>query len=203
MKDFWNERYKNDAFAYGEAPNKYFEQELLKLPTGKILLAAEGEGRNAVFAAQQGWDAYAFDWSEEARNKALLLAEKKHVNIEYQVGELTNLDYSPEQFDALALIFAHFSPEIKSTYHKELAKLLRSGGYIIFEAFSKRHLLYNASNGNVGGPRSEAMLFSIEELQHDFSNFDVIELEEKEIELKEGLYHNGVGMVIRFIGRKR
>jgi hypothetical protein len=47
------------------------------------------------------------------------------------------------------------------------------------------------------------MLFSIDELKADFSNYEIIELEEKEIQLSEGMYHNGTGSLIRFVGRKK
>jgi hypothetical protein len=124
------------------------------------------------------------------------------VSIDYQVGELQNLNYQPEQFDAIALIYAHFPAAIKSQYHQMLNKLLRKGGVIIFEAFSKQHLDYIARNEKVGGPRELAMLFSIDEIKSDFANYEILELKEEEVELKEGLFHNGVGAVIRFVGRK-
>ena len=103
----------------------------------------------------------------------------------------------------MALIYAHFPTDIKSSYHKALDKYLRKGGIVIFEAFSKKHLDYIARNENVGGPKEFAMLFSIEEIKADFANYEIIELEEKEIELKEGSFHNGTGSVIRFTGRKK
>lgn len=74
---------------------------------------------------------------------------------------------------------------------------------IIFEAFSKSHIDYLAKNEKVGGPKDKAMLFSIDELKSDFDNYEIIELVEKEIELSEGLFHNGKGSVIRFVGRKK
>jgi hypothetical protein len=116
---------------------------------------------------------------------------------------LQTLPYIPEQFDALALIYAHFPADIKSQYHRALDKYLRKGGVVIFEAFSKRHLEYIAKNENVGGPKELAMLFSIQEIEADFANYDIIELAEQEIELSEGQFHNGKGSVIRFVGRKK
>jgi hypothetical protein len=74
---------------------------------------------------------------------------------------------------------------------------------IIFEAFSKRHIDYIRKNEKVGGPKDIAQLFSIDEIKSDFANYEIIELEEKEIELNEGLFHNGKGSVIRFVGRKK
>jgi 2-polyprenyl-3-methyl-5-hydroxy-6-metoxy-1,4-benzoquinol methylase len=201
--DRWNDRYSKDEFAYGEQPNNYLKEQLKKLTVGTILFPAEGEGRNAVFAAKLGWTVSAFDISVEGKKKALRLAETTNVTIDYQVGELHALNYNPEQFDAIALIYAHFPADIKSSYHQKLNKYLRKNGFIIFEAFSKRHIDYIAKNEKVGGPKDLAMLFSMDELKTDFVNYEIIELVEKEIELSEGMFHNGKGSVIRFVGRKK
>lgn len=199
----WNERYSNEAFAYGEEPNQYLKAQLEKLPVGSILFPAEGEGRNAVFAAQLGWDVSAFDISQEGQKKANLLAEKKGVAIDYQVGPLECLSFEAEQFDAIALIYAHFPAKIKSAYHQKLDTLLKKGGTIIFESFSKKHLAYVMADEKVGGPKDIDSLFSIDEIKADFPNYTIIELVEKDIELSEGLYHNGTGSVIRFVGVKQ
>lgn len=199
----WNDRYSTEEFAYGTAPNNYLKETLEKLDPGTILFPAEGEGRNAVFAAKLGWNVSAFDISSEGKNKALKLAQSQNVAIDYQVGELETLNYQAGQFDAIALIYAHFPAEIKSEIHKTLDQYLRKGGYILFEAFSKKHLEYLAINDKVGGPKDIASLFSIEEIQSDFPDYEIITLEEKEIELNEGLFHNGKGSVIRFIGKKK
>jgi SAM-dependent methyltransferase len=199
----WDDRYSSQEFAYGEEPNNFLKEQLEKLSPSTILFPAEGEGRNAIFAAKLGWKVTAFDISEEGRNKALRLAENNNVSIDYQVGELETLDFEENQFDAIALIYAHFPAMIKSEIHKQLGKLLRKDGIIIFEAFSKKHLEYVTKNEKVGGPKDIESLFSIEEIKADFPNYEIIELEEKEIELNEGLFHNGTGSVIRFIGRKK
>jgi SAM-dependent methyltransferase len=199
----WNERYSASEFAYGEEPNNYLKEWLEKLKIGKILFPAEGEGRNAVFAAKLGWTVSAFDISTEGQKKAKRLAEKNKVTLNYQVGELQTLDYKDNEFDAIALIYAHFPAGIKSQIHNKLDKYLREGGTIIFEAFSKMHIDYLARNEKVGGPKDIESLFSIDEIKNDFSNYDVIELKEIEISLNEGSYHNGQGSVIRFVGQKK
>lgn len=150
-----------------------------------------------------GWQVSAFDISANGRNKALQLAEQQQTTIDYQVGEISSLDYQNEQFDAVALIYAHFPGAVKSSIHKMLNQYLRTGGFVIFEAFSKNHLEYIAKNEKVGGPKDIESLFSIEEIKSDFPDYHIIELEETEIELSEGLFHNGTGSVIRFVGQKR
>ncbi len=69
--DFWNARYSDNDYAYGIEANECIKQELQKLKAGKILSPAEGEGRNALYAAKFGFEVYAFDPSIEGRNKAI------------------------------------------------------------------------------------------------------------------------------------
>lgn len=198
----WDDRYREEEFAYGEEPNEYLKEQLAKLEPGSILFPAEGEGRNAVFAAKLGWTVSAFDISAEGLKKAEKLAAKNNVKIDYQVGELQTLGYRDEQFDAIALIYAHFPADLKSDIHRQLDRYLRPGGVIIFEAFSKKHLEYLAKDPKMGGPKDIGSLFSIDEIKGDFPNYEVVELSETEIDLNEGLYHVGRGSVIRFVGRK-
>lgn len=201
--DRWDQRYANAEYAYGEAPNNYLKEQLAQINTpGKILFAAEGEGRNAVYAAKQGWTVSAFDISIEGRKKALRLAQNNNILIDYRVGELETLNFQQGEFDAIALIYAHFPANIKSSLNQLLHSYLRPGGIVIFEAFSKNHLAFIDKNEKVGGPREFDMLFSVEEIQNDFPDYEILELAEKVIELNEGIYHNGEGSVIRFTGRK-
>lgn len=203
MKEKWDDRYSEKEFAYGEQPNIYLKEQLTKFPLGKILFPAEGEGRNSVYAATLGWNVFAFDQSAEGKRKATQLADKHHVKIIYEVGEFQSIKYQPNEFDAIGLIYAHFPADKKSDYHKTLTTYLRPGGIVIFEAFGKNHLKYVTANPKVGGPRDIESLFSIKEIKSDFQDFEIMELVETEIELSEGLYHNGTGSVVRFVGRKK
>jgi len=198
-----NERVGKSEYAYGTKPNNYPKKQLGNLKVGSILFPAEGEGRNAVHAAKLGWQVSAFDISEKGKKKALKLAEKHKVSIDYQVGDLPNLGYHREQFDAIALIYAHFPPSIRSKYHKLLHGYLKKGGTLIFEAFSKSHLKYKTQNPQVGGPGELNALFSTEELKSDFKDYEILELKETTVELNEGTGHVGTGSVIRFVGRKK
>ncbi|RSC93600.1 class I SAM-dependent methyltransferase [Tenacibaculum singaporense] len=201
-KEFWNEKYQNTNFAYGKDPNLFFKEELQKIKTGKILLPADGEGRNGVYASKLGWDVTATDLSIEGKSKALKLANEFSINLQYIVGDIQDLEFPKESFDAIGLIYAHFSAWKISIIHQKLTTLLKPNGYIIFEAFSKNHLNYQKNNPKIGGPKDVDMLFSIEQIQQDFTGFEIQVLEEKEVLLNEGDSHNGKGSVIRFIGKK-
>jgi len=201
-KKFWDTRYKNPEYAYGKNPNDFFKEQIQKLKPASILLPADGEARNGVYAAELGWDVTSLDLSVEAKNKAWELAEERQVSINYIVEDLKNLDFPKSSFDAIALIYAHFSADKKSLLHKKLSEWLKPGGTIIFEAFSKNHLQLVQSNPKIGGPKDIDMLFSKEELLEDFPQYEIEILEEAQIQIEEGLYHSGGGSVIRFVGKK-
>ncbi|MBZ9630366.1 class I SAM-dependent methyltransferase [Salegentibacter sp. LM13S] len=202
MKDFWNERYAEKDYVYGKAPNKYFKNKIGEIAPGKILFPAEGEGRNAVYASSKDWEVSAFDISEKGKEKALKLSEEEGVKIDYKVGRLPELGYKKEQFDVIALIFAHFSPEDKQNYIEEFKSLLKPDGVVIFEAFSKEQIDIQKENPQSGGPKNAEMLFSKEELQTIFGGYKFEEFEDRITELSEGKYHQGKAAVIRFVAKK-
>lgn len=203
MKAFWNDRYSKLDYAYGTKPNVFLKETLdLYKPTGSILFPAEGEGRNAVYAAQRGLDVYAFDISENAQKKALKLAEHNKVDINYQVGDIDSIDLKGLTFDVVGLVFAHFPPNIRKAYHQKFIDLLRPGGLVILEGFAKENLKYREANPQVGGPGNIEMLFSTDTIQSDFAALETILLQEQDVELKEGQFHVGTARTIRYIGRK-
>lgn len=203
MKEKWDERYSTEDYVYGEVPNEYFHSRFTQFDPGEILFAAEGEGRNAVFAAKCDWKVTAFDQSKEGKRKALKLAEKHKVELDYRVGELPGLGFQKGDFDAIALIYAHFPAHLRSRYHELLLSYLRRDGLVIFEGFSEKHKVYQEKNPGVGGPKDETLLFTMEEIKRDFGSLNFLELYETEVDLKEGSLHNGLGAVIRFVAQKK
>lgn len=202
-KNMWDVRYKKQAYAYGKEPNLFFKEWLQKLESGKILMPADGEGRNGVYAAQLGWEVTSFDLSIEGKTKALELAKENKVTLGYVVGDLEELTFEKESFDAIGLLYAHFAAEKKAVFHRKLDHYLKPGGIVLLEAFCKRHLHFNGLDPKVGGPNDFDMLLSKEEIKTDFKNYDILFLEEEETILDEGIYHIGKGAVVRFVGKKR
>jgi len=198
MKDFWNNRYTEENSAYGLEPNAFLKENYLKIPKGKILFPAEGEGRNAVFVANQGTIVSAFDISIEGKKKAMLFAKKHQTSIDYQVGFLEELNYSENEFDGIVLIYSHIPAGIRKDFHLKLLSLLKPEGFVLFEAFSKEQLQFTS-----GGPKNIDMLFSEKEIKNEFPDLNFSLLETVEIELSEGQYHQGKASVVRFIGTKK
>lgn len=197
MKEFWNDRFKDQEYVYGTQPNQFFKEQIDALSPGKVLFVCEGEGRNAVYAAQLGWEVHAFDLSEEGQKKAMQLAAQKNVTIHYQIENAATVAYPDNTFDAIVLIFAHFPATIRQSIHQKVVDWLLPGGLVIMEAFHPNQL-HNSS----GGPRDLSMLYSLELVEEDFPNLDILRLTKEVITLDEGRYHQGTADVIRFIGKK-
>lgn len=197
MNHFWNDRYAEKEFAYGILPNEFLKNTLEPMSPGKILFICEGEGRNAVYAAQKNWEVTAFDLSEEGKNKALSLAQEKNITLNYQIGDAAVIEYPENTFDCITLIYAHFPATIRQSIHRKTVKWLKPKGTLILEAFNPDQLA-NSS----GGPKELSMLYTIDMIKEDFKGLTINTLKSEEIELNEGKYHQGKANVIRLIGKK-
>lgn len=197
MKEIWNDRYSGKEFVYGQTPNLFLKNFIdNESQPGSILLPAEGEGRNAIYAALKGWEVHALDFSESAVKKARNLASKYQVDIDYELADLVEWDKNIE-VDIVAFIYAHFNPRERESIHKKFIDKLNSGGKILIEAFSKKQLHYDS-----GGPKDDDWLYSSGILRNDFEALNILSLQERIVILDEGEFHQGEASIIRMIAQK-
>tara|TARA_Y100000385_G_scaffold107942_1_gene112100 strand:- start:17 stop:607 length:591 start_codon:yes stop_codon:yes gene_type:complete len=196
MKEFWNERYANRAYAYGTEPNAFFKSQIDQRPAGRILLPAEGEGRNAVYAAKLGWEVVAFDQSEAGEKKAMQLAEATQTSISYRIEDAMDFNEA-NAFDLIFYGFFHVPPTVLQPVYDHLNTFVKPNGLILLEGFSTK----NMGRGS-GGPQNEAMLFTTSRVKSLLHDFKTLEVWEEEIILNEGPFHQGNACVIRAIGVK-
>lgn len=191
---FWDERYKRDEYVYGKEPNCFFKKQLKEYSIDSLLLPAEGEGRNAVYAASLGIETVCVDFSQQAKNKALALAKSHKLTLEYTLADV--MAYSDRRcFDAVAFIFAH-NP-LRAKFHVYYKQFVKPKGYVFLQGFSKEQFKKKS-----GGPQNPDMLFSVEELREDFSGFEIIKMEKGEAVLNEGSFHAGLASVVSMVAQK-
>jgi len=200
MSEFWNQRFGQDLFVYGQKPNKFFQETLeqISAPGKKLLLPAEGEGRNAMYAARMGWEVHAFDSSETGRKKAMEWASKERLEFTYDLMSYQELKLPALTYDVAALIYAHMAGDLRPMIHKKIVTSLRLGGYIILEAFDKQQL-----GNDSGGPKNLDMLYDTATLRDDFEGMKFEQLEKIVTTLDEGPYHQGEAVVVRMIATKQ
>lgn len=195
---FWDQQFGADGYKYGTQPNAFLMAHAHRLKLGSdVLVPGDGEGRNGAWLAGQGHRVTAMDGSAVGLEKARALAETRGVNLQTVQADLADWTPAPGSADAVVLIFVHLPPAIRLATHRRLVQALRPGGLLLLEAFHPRQLPLRS-----GGPKDEAMLYTLAMLRQDFDGLDECLGEEVETLLDEGPGHQGPAQVVRWIGRR-
>jgi SAM-dependent methyltransferase len=195
---FWNERYSEPGFAYGEAPNDFLLECVEHLPARRAVLSlGEGEGRNAVFLAQRGFEVWALDQSPVGLAKAERLASARSVTIHTIVADLSEYDLGEARWGAIVSVWCHLPSALRERVHRDCVRALEPGGVLVLEAYSPAQLAHNT-----GGPKSEDQLYSLAQLRSDLEGLEWIIGREVEREVHEGRYHDGLSATVQVVARK-
>lgn len=193
----WDERYDTEEYVYGTAPNRFLAEWVHRLPPGRILCLAEGEGRNAVFLAGLGYRVTAVDASAVGLAKARRLAHEKGLQIETQVADLATYPIAEQAWDGIVSIFCHLPAAVRRDLHQRVKAGLRPGGVLILEAYRPAQLAFGT-----GGPKEASMMMSLEDLEQELHPLTFLHARELEREVIEGKFHTGTGAVVQLVGRK-
>ncbi|MEM9256756.1 MAG: class I SAM-dependent methyltransferase [Pseudomonadota bacterium] len=193
----WDERYTSDEYAYGTAPNGFLEQMFESLPMGRILSLGEGEGRNAVFLATQGYAVTAVDSSSVGLEKAKKLAADYDVSIECINIDLLDFELDEGHWDGVISIFCPLPSALRKSVHEKVERGLKPGGVFLTESYTPNQPKY----GTGGGGCIDTMQ-SAESLTREFRHLKFSHLMEIEREVIEGIYHTGLASVVQAIGHK-
>lgn len=194
----WDERYSGDDFAYGIHPNDFLVSAAEGLPIGKALSLAEGEGRNAVWLAQQGFDVTAVDMSQVGLEKAQTLADTHGAPIRTIHANLADFVIKPEEWNVIVSVFCHLPPPLRRMVHTQSVAGLRANGVFLLEAYTPTQLSLGT-----GGPPSPDMMMDLETLRDELTGLDLIHAKELTRTIHEGEFHNGPGAVVQVVGVKR
>ena len=195
--DFWNQRYSEENFAYGEEPNAFVAAVADRLPPGRALEIGCGQGRNAVFLAQQGLTVTGVDSSEIGLERGAELAARRHVDVEWMKVDLNSFEPGHGCWEVIVSTFVHLPPDLRRDVHRKLVEALHPGGVLVLEAYTPKQLDYGT-----GGPPVLAMLVSLEDLRADFEGLEFEHGVEFVRPVREGRYHVGDGAVVQVFARK-
>lgn len=193
----WDERYSTDDYAYGKAPNAFLAGRFAAIPKGRVLSLAEGEGRNAVFLARQGYTVTAVDGSQVGLAKAAKLAEEHGVMLELIHADLAEFEIGEGMWDGIVSIFVPLPSALRREVHRRVVAGLRPNGVYLVEAYTPAQLAYGT-----GGGKSADTMTTRESLLEDLPGLHFEHLQELERVVIEGSYHTGLGAVVQAIARK-
>ena len=193
----WDERYSAEEYAYGKTANTFLQDKYHHIPKGKVLSLAEGEGRNAVFLARQGYQVTAVDASRVGLDKARKLAEEHQVNIECIHADLTQFDLGENHWDGIVSIFCPLPAMARRKLYQNLQHALKPGGVFLLEAYTPNQINY----GTGGGTDVDTMQTQTS-LSNELQALSFAHLKELEREVVEGRYHTGLASVVQAVGVK-
>jgi len=191
----WDERYALDGWAFGTDPNDFLRQEAHRIPPGRVLCLGEGEGRNAVFLAEQGYEVVGVDRSQVGMDKAQGLAQERGVFIETVVSSIEDFDLTEGEWQGIISVFFHLPPELRKKVNQAVVKGLAPGGILILESFTPQQLEFET-----GGPPHPERLVSLATLEEEFEGLKFLVSHETEREIREGRMHTGWSSVVQVVG---
>lgn len=193
----WDARYASDEFSYGTAPNDFLAGEAHRIPRGRVLCLAEGEGRNAVFLASLGHSVTAVDFAAEGLRKAERLAKERNVDMTTVQADLANYEPDMDAFTAVISIFAHLPPPVRAQVHRWVPTALRPGGVYILEAYTPAQLAFGT-----GGPRDPALLMTLAALREELAPLTIDLGREVERDIHEGILHHGRSATVQVVASR-
>jgi len=198
MSEFWNQKFSRADYFYGDTPNDFLRSQVFRLkPGARVLVVGDGEGRNGVWLAEQGFKVTSVDYSSVGCEKSRLLAARKHVSLITHCADLLTWAWPIAEFDAVVSIFLHFMPDDRRLVHAKMQAALAPHGWLIIELFHPKQLAYQS-----GGPKNCDMLNTPNELETDFTDLNWWLLGEGLTRLAEGSGHTGLGYISHAAGQK-
>lgn len=171
-REDWNRRYTAEEFIWTVDANRILVEEVRNLAPGSALDLAAGEGRNAVWLAEQGWRVQAIDLSDVAVEKGKRLAAARDVSdrIEFRQADLRTYEPGNYHFDLVALIYLQIPQADLFPILIQAAKAVAPGGTFLLVAHDSRNLKHG-----FGGPQHPALLYTAEQVVEALGSELVIE----------------------------
>src|SRR5688572_3241258 len=166
----WDERYQRDTLIYGAEANDFLVEQVGQMRPGSCLCLAEGQGRNAVWLAEQGFLVTAVDQSSVGMARARDLAAERGVALATDVADLAQYDLGTESWDNIVSIFGHLPSELRRDVHRRAVAALKPGGVFLLEAYTPEQL----ETAGIGGPPDPDMMPTAQDLTEELSGLEIL-----------------------------
>lgn len=197
MRQRWDERYADDEFMFGTEPNDFLREQFRAIPPGRVLCLADGEGRNGVFLAQQGYDVTSVDLSPVGLAKARRLAEAKGVTIDTVAADLDQYALGSDRWSGIVWMYLHPFIDLRTKLFRAATKALTPGGVFLLEAYTPEQLARGT-----GGPSDASQMPTLAEIEAGLAGLTFEIGREIERDVIEGAGHFGLASVVQVVARR-
>ena len=196
----WNNRFGADEYVFGTEPAAFLaRQRDLFAPDQKVLMVADGEGRNGVFLAGLGCDVVSVDFSAAGLAKMHKLAATRGVSLTTIQADIATWSWEGGPYDAVIGIFIQFAkPELRAHIFRKMQAALKPGGLLLLHGYTPKQIEYGT-----GGPSVVENLYTPELLSTAFADMQIDHLAAYDAEISEGAGHAGMSALIDLVAHKR
>jgi len=197
--EFWNRRFATESYIVGTQPAAFVVDQAHHIPArSRVLLPADGEGRNSVYLAELGHRVVATEIAEHGVTKARQLAAERGVDVEFRHLDLLGWPWPEAEFDAVVAVFIQFAPPaFRDEIFVGMKRAVRPGGVVLLHGYTPKQLDYRT-----GGPPVVEQLYTEELLRGAFGDFRILRLEAYERELDEGEGHVGMSAIVDLVAQR-
>lgn len=201
MSDIWDTRYAQFEAAFGTEPNDFLTTVWRHIPraAGPVVCIGDGQGRNGVFLAEQGFEVISVDLSPVGVSHATRLAAERGVAVTGVVADLADWQ-PPATCAAIVSIFCHMPSEVRARAYPRLTDALADGGVWIMESYTPDQL-----GRGTGGPPVADMMHDSTTITSELTEaggLETVVLDELVRPVVEGPLHTGDAAVVQYVGRR-
>lgn len=195
----WETRFSAEHYVFGTEPNAFLKRKAGLIETGaRVLCVSDGEGRNGVFLAEQGFRVTSQDFSPKAQEKAAALARERDVELDFELSDIRERNWDEAAYDAVVGIFFQFlTPDERTEVFRGIALTVRPGGIVLIEGYGPKQLEYGT-----GGPKVLENLYTPDLLREAFEEFSKVEVSAYDAEIDEGPGHSGMSALVDLVARR-
>lgn len=190
-REDWDRRYEERELLWSASPNRFLVAEAAGLAPARALDLACGEGRNAIWLAELGWQVTAVDFSEVAIAKARERAARDGADVDFVCGDLLDYEPEPEAYDLVLVLYLQLPAGERRLVLSRAASALASGGTFLLVG----HDLTNLTEG-AGGPSDPEVLYTPNDIAAELHGLE-IEKAERVLREVEGADRPAIDALVR------
>ncbi len=179
----WNQRYSGPELVWGAGPNRFVAEELAALPPGRAIDLATGEGRNAIWLAERGWQVTGVDFAAAGLARAARLAAERGVTVDWVHADLLGYVPAAGAYDLVLIAYLHLPHTSLSQVFRTAAKAVAPGGTLLIVGHDRD----NITKGH-GGPQDPDWLYSPSLVTAELGGLDIRHAEQalRQVQTPEG-----------------
>lgn len=129
----WDERYAAADAVWSGQVNPTLVAQVTNLSPGRVLEVAAGEGADAIWLAEAGWQVTALDFSTVALERARQAAAARGVGeqIEFLHADLNQWEPGDTEFDLVTVHFLQITEPDRSLIYRKLGDAVAVGGRLL------------------------------------------------------------------------